>query len=288
MKLSRIKTTALRQKMIDLMLVKNFSPNTQQSYLRSVTSLANYYHQRPDRLSEEDIQQYLIYLMKDKKAAPNTCRVCWQGLQFFYRIVLGRPRSDLNIKYPSRPSKIPELLTPYEALSIVNAPENIKHQCQLKLCYACGLRTGEMVSLTVSDIDSERLQLKVVQGKGKKDRLIPLPKSMLKVLREYWRIFKPIDALFYASSARNHMGNSSIGKLYHRAKKKAGIVKEGGPHALRHAFATHQLEVGLPLHYLQRWMGHSDIRTTMNYIHWVPSYRGGSDHFIDLLGLDEP
>ena len=281
------KTTPLRKKMTDLMVVKNLSLKTQQSYLYSVTSLSGYYHRSPDQLDEDDIQQYLIYLVKDRKLAANSCRLQLQGMRFFYLNVLGRPPRNLNILYPKREIRLPDLLTRGEALSIVNAPENIKHQCQLKLCYACGLRVSEVLGLRIKDIDGERQQLKVEQGKGMKDRLVPLPAELLHQLRIYWQHFKPKDKLFYVGDYHRPMSPSSVQKLFTLMKKCVGIDKDGGIHALRYAFATHQLEAGLPLHLLQRWLGHKDIRTTMRYVHWVPSYQDGMSNFADLLRAEK-
>ena len=284
MKIRNKPITPLRQKMIDLMVVKNLAETTQKSYLNSVECLAKYYHQSPDQLSKEDVQQYLIYLVKDKKLAPNSCRLRLQGIRFLFKYALQQPIQGIDVLYPKRPIRIPDLLTRDEALSIVNYPENLKHQCQLKLCYACGLRVSEVTTLRVRDIDGERQKIKVEQGKGMKDRFIPLPEELLHELRVYWQEYRPHNFLFYTwGDKRRASSISALQRIYTRTKRQAKVKRNGGIHSLRHAFATHQLDAGLPLHLLQRWLGHNDIKTTMRYIHWVPSYQNGNAKFVDLL-----
>ena len=277
--------TPLRQQMIDLMTVKNFSPLTQKSYLYSVFSLTKYYHLSPDQLSQDDIQRYLIHLVKERNLAANTCRLQLNGIRFFFLHVLKRPAYQLRLHYPKRPLRIPELLTQSETLRIVNAPANMKHQTQLKLCYGCGLRVSEVVALRVKNIDGERRLLKVEQGKGAKDRLVPLSPILLEQLREYWKHYRPLDMLFYHDSFHHATGIRSVQRVFKRAKTTADIDKKGGVHSLRHAFATHQLEAGLPIHLLQLWLGHQDIHTTMRYVHWVPNYQSAQHSFKDLLNV---
>jgi integrase/recombinase XerD len=275
--------THLRQQMIDLMMVKHLSPRTQTSYLYSVQSLAVFYHRSPDTLTQEDVQQYLIDLVKRRHLAANSCRLQLQGIRFFYLHVLGQSLVVAHLCYPKRELKIPDLLTHSEAQQLVNAPSNLKHQTLLKVCYGCGLRVSELCRLRVKDIDGER-QLLLVKGKGNKDRLVPLPATVLKQLRYYWQRYRPTDILFYSERGDFPLSISAAQRLYYRVKKAQGIDKKGGIHGLRHAFATHQLEAGLPIHLLQRWLGHSDIHTTMRYIHWVPTYQCyGNNPMVDLL-----
>ena len=143
----------------------------------------------------------------------------------------------------------------------------------LSLCYGCGLRVSEVVALMLQDIDSERLLLHVTQGKGKKDRNIPLSKSLLKLLNQYWQSYHSQHYLFnsnHKQKQKQPLGISSVQKVYQQAKKEAQVKKQGGIHALRHAYATHQIAQGLPINQLQLFLGHSDIKVTMKYLHWVP------------------
>jgi integrase len=145
----------------------------------------------------------------------------------------------------------------------------------LTLCYGCGLRLGERVSLKVRDIDGERRRLRVEQGKGAKDRLVPLSDTRLAQLRAYWRLFRPSDWLFPGRTLAERLTETSVQKAFTQAKARAGIKKIGGIHSWRHAYATHQLEAGLPVHRLQRLLGHQAIHSTLRYVHWVPDYHEG-------------
>jgi site-specific recombinase XerD len=177
----------------------------------------------------------------------------------------------IDIPLPKKPQKIPVLLTQKEVYAILRSTRNLKHLTLLSLCYGCGLRASEAVALTQNDIDSERLLLRVVQGKGKKDRNIPLSPSLLYLLRCYWQAWHPKYYLFASSQQqKDTLCVSSVQKVFNQAKADAGIHKEGGIHGLRHAYATHQLEQGLPINQLQQFLGHSDIKITMKYLHWVP------------------
>jgi integrase len=153
----------------------------------------------------------------------------------------------------------------------------------LTLCYGCGLRLSELLAVKISDLDGERRLLRVEQGKGAKDRLVPVSETLLQQLRAYWRLYRPWDALFSGRVPGQPLCATSVQKAYTRAKCKAGVRKIGGIHGLRHAYATHLLEAGLPVHRLQRLMGHQNLQSTLRYVHWVPSYREGEGD-LDLVG----
>jgi len=152
----------------------------------------------------------------------------------------------------------------------------------LTLCYGCGLRVSELLAVKVSEIDGERKLLRVEQGKGAKDRLLPLSETLLAQLRTYWYLYHPRGSLFCGRVPGKALCPTTAQKLYTRAKAKARITKIGGIHALRHAYATHLLEAGVPVHRLQRLMGHQSLRSTLRYVHWVPSYREGEGD-LDLI-----
>jgi integrase/recombinase XerD len=205
-------------------------------------------------------------------------------VRFFYREVLEREDFDLSVPLPKRPQRIPELLTRSEVARILGACHNLKHRMLLATCYGCGLRVSELVGIRVHrDIDGKRQRLRVEQGKGCRDRLVPIGTRLLDELRAYWRRYRPPVWLFAQHHHREKaLGVSTCQKVFERAKAQAGIEKVGGIHALRHAYATHSLEDGLPLQDLQHYLGHTRIRTTMGYLHWVPNYReGASQH--DLI-----
>lgn len=273
----------LRQQMIDLMTVKNYSQSTCESYLASMVLLVKYFRRSPDELTQEDIQNYLIYLVKERKLAPNTCRLYLQGIRFFYRHVLKWSAAPMPVLYPRRAQRIPELLSRSEVKRILAAPDNLKHRTLLTTCYSTGARISEVLALKVSDIDSERMLLRIEQGKGAKDRLVPLSSTLLNCLRQHWCREHPQSWLFPGWKNLGPVNHSTISKAFKASKRSAGITKQGGIHSLRHAYATHSLEQGMPVHLLQRWLGHTDIRTTLRYVHWVPAYQPGEAEVYDLL-----
>jgi integrase len=197
------------------------------------------------------------------------------GIRFLYLQVLDWPAFDVDIPIPKKAQRIPELLTRAEVGRILAACANPKHRMMLTLCYGCGLRLGELVALKVRDIDGERKLLRVAQGKGAKDRLVPLSDTLLAQLRVYWRLLRPTDWLFPGRTLTERLCDTSVQKAFTHAKTRAGVGKVGGIHGLRHAFATHQLEAGLPVHRLQRLLGHHDLHSTLRYVHWVPDCREG-------------
>jgi len=277
--------TPLRQKMIDAMLVRGFAIRTQHSYLDAVIHLSRYYHRSPEQLSNAQLQDYFLYLVKERQLSPASCRLSFNGIRFLYLNVLGWSEVDLKIPLPKRKQRIPELLTRDEVARLLAAVENRKHRMLLTTCYGCGLRVSELVALQVRDIDGERCLLRVTQGKGGKDRQVLLSESLLRLLRRYWRIFHPKTQLFYGRDPLSMLGITTAQKVFQAAKIKAGIDKIGGIHSLRHAYATHQLAAGMPLHQLKEMLGHSDLHSTMRYLHWVPQYTEG--HGADLIqGLE--
>lgn len=276
--------TPLRQQMIDAMQQRGFSQRTHQSYLASVRSLANYFHQSPDQLHVNQIQDYFVYLVKGRGLCGASCRLHLNGIRFLYLQVLHWAQFDIPIQYPKRVQKIPDLLTRQEVKRIIDCCNNRKHRTMLLTCYGCGLRVSELVALKVHHIDGERKLLRVEQGKGAKDRAVVLPLTLLNVLRQYWLREHPEHWLFPNSNAPEcHLSITTVQKLFKRAKEEAGIQKVGGIHGLRHAYATHQLENGLAIHKLQHQLGHTSLQSTLRYVHWVPDYLQGNDLFSDLV-----
>jgi integrase/recombinase XerD len=274
--------TPLRQQMMDAMTVRGFSPRTHESYLSAVTQLATYYHRSPDRITIDEQRDWFLYLVKERHLSPASCRLYLNGLRFFYLQVLKRSAFDVDIAVPQRAQRIPELLTRSEVRSLIDACAQPKHRMMLMTCYGCGLRVSELVRLRLRDIDGERSVLRVEQGKGRKDRLVTIPATLLAHLRHYWQSTRPSHYLFprYRQWAVP-LGVSTAQKAFNKAKLAAGIDKIGGIHSLRHAWATHQLEAGLAVHQLQHLMGHRNLQSTLRYVHWLPGYqqrdKGGTD-----------
>jgi integrase len=261
--------------MIKAMQVRGYSVRTHESYLGAVTDLARYYQRSPDTLGIEEVRRYFAYLATERQLAPASCRLYLNGVRFLYLQVLEWPAFEVEIPVPKRPQRIPQLLTRGEVGRIVCACDNPKHRMMLITCYGCGLRVSELVSLKVDDIDGERHLLRVEQGKGAKDRLVPVSETLLAQLRAYWRRHRPGEWLFPGRTPAEALSVSGVQRAFTKAKGRAGVRKVGGIHALRHAYATHQLEGGLPVHRLQRVLGHRNIRSTLRYVHWVPDCREG-------------
>jgi site-specific recombinase XerD len=280
--------TPLRQKMIDTMVLKGFAARTQQTYLYAITRLARHYHRSPDQLDVADVERYFLFLLREEKLAPASVRVSVHAVYFLFTQVLQRPLDHCVIRYPKKPQRIPELLSRSDVQSILSHCRNGKEQAMLATCYGAGLRVSELVKLRVRDIDSEREVLHIRQGKGAKDRELILTPGLLRILRRCWQAYRPCDPLFYGRDINVPIGLCTIQKTYTRTKNRAGIDKQGGIHALRHAYATHQLEAGMPVHQLQGLLGHQSLRTTQRYVHWIPHYHSDGGRGADLVSTLAP
>jgi len=276
--------TPLRQQMIDAMRQRGFAERTQSSYLWAVRDLARFHRRSPAELGIPELEQYFRHLALERALSGATCRLYRNAVRFLYLNVLQWPAFDVPFVVPKRAQRIPELLTRAEVARLLDACPNPKHRMLLEICYGCGLRVSEVVRLRVGQIDGERRLLRVEQGKGAKDRLVSLSPVLLQRLREYWLRSRPGGWLFpSAADPDRHLSISSAQKLFERAKAAAGIEKIGGIHALRHAYATHQLEAGLPVHRLQRLLGHGHLQSTLRYVHWLPGQHEPGAGPADLL-----
>jgi site-specific recombinase XerD len=277
----------LSDQMNDDMLVRGFSVRTRESYLGAVRGLAKYYHRSPDRVSEPEVQAYLVYLLKERRLAWSSCNVAVSGLRFFYRHTLKRKDAEFEIPAPRQPQKLPEVPTREEIARIIERTANIRERVMLELAYGSGLRVGEIASLRVRDIDSGQMCIWVRGGKGGKDRQALLSAQLLKELRRHWYSGQPKEWLFPRRDGRASVDPSTIQKIWTRAKRRAGVTKRCGIHSLRHAFATHLLEAGTDLATLQRLMGHGSIRTTMRYLHLARGHLLATTSPLDLLSATE-
>ena len=275
--------TPLRQQLLDCMQVRHFSMRTQETYVRWVYDLARQTHRSPDTLPDSELKKYLWSLSLERHLSSSSCAQAFHALNFFYGQVLGRTFTEQLLPPMKRQQKIPELLSPQEVTRILVACNNMKYRTLLSVCYGCGLRISEVTHLKVRDIDSAQAVIHVHLAKGGKDRRIPLSATLLQVLRVYWHRFRPFNYLFSRHYGDSALNISSPQKVYYKAKAEAGILKQGGIHALRHAFATHQLMAGMPLPELQHILGHKDIRTTVRYTHWLPHYQAVDGVQFDLL-----
>lgn len=279
--------TPLRKKMIDDMVVRGLSENTIQSYTNAVTGLARHYKRSPDRIEPREVQDYLLFLLRDRELAWGSCNCHRHGLRFFYRITMGLPDPHFYIPGAKQPKRLPELLNREELVRLFSLTVNRKHRAVLMTAYAAGLRCSEITRLQASDIDSSRMLIRVEQGKGNKDRYVPLSPRLLEELRDYWRRCRPEGWLFPSPIAGRPLTRHGVSRIYRTASKRAGIEKAGGIHLLRHAYATDLLQAGVALHDIQRRMGHTSPRTTMRYLHLAQGGDRSTPSPLDLLELPE-
>jgi integrase/recombinase XerD len=257
----------LRTRMEEDLVVRGRSAKTREGYLRVVADLAKHYGRPPDQLSEREVQQYVVHLIEERKLAWSSCRVAVAALRFFYEVTLGRPRPTYSVPLPKGAQKLPEILSREEVAHLMASVANRKHRAMLMATYAGGLRVSEVVRLRVTDIDSQRMLIRVEQGKGRKDRYTLLSPRLLEELRAYYRVYRPTEWLFPRRGTAVPMATTSAQRIYNAAKARAGIHKQGSIHSLRHAFATHLVESGTDVVTLQSLLGHGSIRTTMRYLH---------------------
>ena len=275
--------TPMRQRMINDMTVRGFAENTMRSYLNSVKGLARHYRRSPVQVSAEEVQDYLLFLHQKRGLSWKSCNTVRHGVRFFFRITLGVPDPHFYVPGAKEPSKLPEILNPDELVRLFTVTTNPKHRAFLMTAYAAGLRASELGRLQLTDIDSQRMCLRVDQGKGNKDRYVPLSPRLLEQLREYWRRKRPQPWLFPNELLARPMGRDGAAYIYKRAKDKAGIRKAGGIHTLRHGYATALLEAGVELPVIQRRLGHNSIRSTMRYLHLASDKTGATPSPLDLL-----
>jgi len=258
--------TELRDKMIREMELRNLSKNTQRAYLQAVYSLAKHYMQSPDKMTKEMIEDYLLYLKKEKGNALTTIGSAITAMRFFYNHVLGDEQLSPSCSFAKIPRKLPTVLSQEEIWSIINATDNIKHRLMLMTIYSAGLRASEVLVLKAEHIDGKRMLIKVT-GKGGKQRYTLLSEKLLPELREYYKTYRPKILLFPSHRKGKPLTYETIRSAYEKARKKAAVKRGKGVHCLRHSFATHLLEAGYDIRKIQVLMGHTRITTTMIYLH---------------------
>ncbi len=248
------------------LVVRGFSPRTQEAYLAAVKGLAQHYRQRPDTLSTQPVEGYIRHLIEQRHLAPDSVRVAVFGLRFFYTITLHR--QPFTLPLPKGVKKLPAVLSREEVARLLASTATVRERALLMTTYGGGLRVSEVVHLRVSDSDAQRDMIRVEQGKGRTDRYTLLGPRLLAELRHYWQVYRPAPPwLFPQRGKAAPMNPTPAQKLYYAAKQRAGITKVGGIHALRHAFATHLLEAGTDLPTLQQLLGHDSLTTTLRYVH---------------------
>ncbi len=264
--------TPLRRRMLEELQRRNYAAETIRGYILSVKQFAEYFGKSPAKMGAEEIRRFQLYLLQEKRLAPGTVEMRMSALRFLYKKVL--KRRDLtydDLVFPKTPRKLPLVLSQEEVKRLIEAAPNLQYRTLLMLLYGTGLRRAEASLLKVSDIDSERRVIHVRQGKGSRDRDVPLTAKLLEALRQYWRWKKPKVYLFPSTSGHRGVQQPISGETVwyacHRAAVKAGISKRIGPHTLRHSFATHLLEAGADLRTIQVLLGHQKLKDTIVYPH---------------------
>jgi site-specific recombinase XerD len=273
----------LRDRMHHDMVVRGLAERTRESYLAAVVGLAKFYRRSPDRLTQREVEAYLVHLTEARGLAWNTRSLITNGLRFFYHTTLGRKQMDFAIPRAKAPAKLPEILSREEVARILASPRNPKHRLLLMTAYAAGLRVSELVALRVQAIDSDRMTIRVEQGKGGQDRYTLLSLRLLKELRAYWRRERPWPWLFPSQRGDRPISVSCAQRVWGQAKRSARVTKRTGIHGLRHAFATHLLESGTDVHTIQRLLGHRHLGTTTRYFHLAQKTLAQRPSPLDLL-----
>lgn len=278
--------TPLRKRMIRELELQRKAPGTVSGYVKNVEELALYYGRSPDKITREEIRSYLHYLIVEKKLSYSSCNHKIVAINFFNREVLGR---KLDLKIPMKKSeRLPEPLSREEVAQLILAAGNLKHRVLMMTAYSAGLRVSELVRLRPHDINSQRMLIRVVQGKGRKDRYTLLSERLLSELRAYWRQYGPWKWLFDSQVRGNHLPRETASRAYHQMKIRAGIVHGRGIHTLRHSFATHLLEAGVDLRTIQILLGHNSLNTTVKYLHITQKHLEETQSPLDLLRLPQP
>jgi site-specific recombinase XerD len=237
----------------------------------------------PDELTVEDIKDFQLYLTKERKVAWATFNIYVFAIRSFFLETLKKDWEIKFIPYQKTGRRLPEILNGTELNAMFQSLSNIKHQAILITTYSAGLRVSEAVHLRVSDIDSKRMVIRVDQGKGRKDRYVPLSDALLPVLRKYWKIVRPNDWLFQGQDPKHPLTRSSVERIFKKAKKDAGITKNVTIHSLRHSFATHLLEMGVDIRTIQKLLGHRSLSSTMIYTHVAENYINTTGSPLDRL-----
>lgn len=261
------KVDLVPEEFIKTLVLKNYSENTIRTYRSMLGEFLNYYGKLdPLKITDEQIREYLLYLIEHRKISMSYQNQSINAIKFYYEQVLGRPVKTYYIQRPKKEKILPNVLSEQEVLLILNSIDNLKHKAILSLIYSAGLRRGELINMKINDIDSKRMYVIIRQGKGRKDRYSILSEKVLELLRRYVKQYKPVEWLFEGQFGGQY-GTSSIQHILKDAVARSKIRKKVTVHTLRHCFATHLLEHGVDIRYIQELLGHQSSKTTEIYTH---------------------
>jgi integrase/recombinase XerD len=277
----------LRDRMIRELQLRRYAPTTQKTYLEAVVGLTKHFGIAPDQLSAQQVQDYVLYLMTERHLQWNSVNTIVSGLTFFYTQTLRRP--DIRLALPCRrnPRPLPEIFSTVELEALFAATVTLQDRTLLMTTYAGGFRVSEVVHLRPTDIDSQRMMIRIVCGKRAKDRYTLLSPRLLEELRVYWKTYRPRTWLFPSRDPDRPFNDDKARTVFNEAKAKAGIRKGGSIHVLRHCFATHLLEAGVDLRTIQILLGHSSITSTAWYLHLTRKTLERTRSPFDLLDLSQ-
>ena len=278
----------LRARMIEDMQLRGLAVRTQEAYLLAVSQLAKHYRKSPDQIEEEELRQYFLFLKNEKHAARASCTIALCGIKFFYERTLGREWKTFAFVRPPKEKKLPVVLSVAEVGRVLACVHRSRYWVCLTMIYACGLRLLEGVRLQVKDIDGERQLIHIQQGKGNKDRYVPLPSACLKLLRQHWLTHRNSTWLFPSpfEETNQPMNASGVQRAFRAALQESEIHKKATVHTLRHSYATHLLEAGVNLRIIQDALGHRSARTTQIYTHLTSEIRAALTDPLNQLMQD--
>ena len=278
--------TELRRRMIQDMELRGLKENTQKAYVESVKDLARHYNRSPDLLSEEELRRYFVNLTKVRRCSKSTLRVRLFGIKFLFRYTLRRPLPVFDLIRLRRDRKLPTVLGRDEVRQLLAHIRRPEARMSAVMMYACGLRVSEAIHLRIQDLDSRRMVVCVRNGKGNRDRYVPLPQRTLQLLRTYWREHRPGHWLFPDRSGSKPIRRETVRQCIQAAAPDCRITKPIGCHTLRHSYATHLLEDGVDLRAIQALLGHRSIRSTIGYLHLTQKAMKNVHRSVDDLMSD--
>jgi site-specific recombinase XerD len=257
---------AALESFVQLLQLKAYSKSTITTYRNEFIQLLKLLKQKPvDALTVEDLKRYMSHILVKERISESTAHSRLNALKFYFEQVLGREKFFWEIPRPKKPQKLPKVISEEKILEGLLKVPNLKHKTLLLLAYSAGMRVSEVVSLQVTDINSDRMQININDAKGKKDRVVTLSNSLLPILREYYIKYKPVSWLFEGANSQEHYSSRSAQQVFKDAYKKLGLPPQCSFHSLRHSYATHLLENGTDISFIQKLLGHNDIKTTLRY-----------------------
>jgi site-specific recombinase XerD len=266
------------------LISRKYSYKTVKGYIYYNNDFLNFVNKKPSEINDSDIKDYLLYLAEKKQSATSTLNQAINALKFYYG-AMRKKKFIYEVKRPRKDKKLPVVLSKEEVAKILNAVDNIKHKAILMIAYSSGLRVSEVAKLKAEDIDSKRMLIYIKGSKGRKDRYTLLSETVLETLRSYWRKYRPQKWLFEGARKDRYITTRTVDKIMEHACTKAGINKDVSVHTLRHSFATHLLESGTDLRYIQELLGHAHSKTTEIYTHVSTKSLGKIKSPLDSLEL---